>query len=147
MADGDVWRGFLSPLMSKRTTSMLITTKSAKFWLITRVLCEGSDEACLSVLLKTANRTPVSSELTLGSIGPGHVVDIIVIALNLWLQPLAGKIKLLAWREASLDRTHGTKHPLFCFMRTEHWFTIVWALSSCRFSCRPAADMQKTLLP
>lgn len=54
MADGDVWRGFLPPLMSKRTTSMLITTKCAKFWIITWVLYDGSDEACF--LLKTVHQ-------------------------------------------------------------------------------------------
>lgn len=44
------------PLMSKRTTSMLITTKRAKFWLIIRALCGGSDELRLSAFLKTVHQ-------------------------------------------------------------------------------------------
>lgn len=44
------------PLMSKRTTSMLITTKCSKFWLIIRALCDGSDELSLSAFLKTVHQ-------------------------------------------------------------------------------------------
>lgn len=44
------------PLMSKRTTSMLITTKCSKFWLIIRALCDGSDELRPSAFLKTVHQ-------------------------------------------------------------------------------------------
>lgn len=93
---------------------------------------------------KLSINTPMSFALMLGSWGPSHMVDITVTALNLWLQPLTGKRKLPARREVSFDGSHRTKHPLLCFMCTQHWFSIVWALSSCRFSlssrCRHAEN-------
>lgn len=59
---------------------------------------------------KPSIKTPASSESALGSSGgPGHMVGITVIALNLWLQPLTREMKPTHTEEGVLWRKQRTK--------------------------------------
>lgn len=100
------------PLMSKRTTSMLITTKCAKFWLIIRALCGGSDERRLSAFLKTVHQA-LGRRRVPG--GPGHMVGITVMALNLWLQPLTREMEPTHMEEGVLWRKPRDKASAVAF--------------------------------
>lgn len=84
---------------------------------------------------KPSIKTPASSESAPGSVGPGHMVGITVIALNLWLQPLTREMKPTHMEEGVLWRKPRSKTSAAVFgVRAALMYCCLSSLFMCTLS-------------